>query len=123
MADDCEDLMKCYLRDWGKWAQRDGVNRLWFLNRSPEQIDHTKYHEGDHPLEELVDKKIAELGKFHKVARDALYFFYVYEDQDGGKLGWPEVAEKMQCSKHAVMAAHKFALGFLAASIPSYMVA
>lgn len=123
MIDHCEDQMKSLLRDWGRWAQRDGINRMWFLNRSPEQLDHTKYHEGDHPIEELVDAKIAELGHFHRVARDALYFFYVYEEPGIGHLGWPEVAEKMQCSKHAVQAAHKFALGFLAASIPSYLAA
>lgn len=123
MTDSCESTVKDYLRDWGNWAKRDGVNRLWFLNRSAEQIDHTKYHEGEHPVEELIDAKIAELGKFHKVARDALYFFYVYEEPGTGKLGWPEVAEKMQCSRHAVQAAHKFALGYLAASLPQYMAA
>lgn len=123
MTDHCEDQMKDLLRDWGKWAKRDGVNRLWFMNCSPEQIDHNKYHEGDHPVEEMIDKKIAELGDFHKVARDSLYLFYVYEDPVMGSLGWPEVAKKLQCSKHAVMAAHKFALGFLAASMPKYLAA
>lgn len=123
MTDHCEDQMKDLLRDWGKWARRDGVNRLWFLNRSPELVDHTKYHEGEHPVEEIIDAKIAELSKFHKVARDALYYFYVYEEPGVGKLSWPEVAERMQCGTYAVQAAHKFALGFLAASLPRYLAA
>lgn len=123
MTDQCEDQMKSHLNKWGKWAKRDGLQRLWFMNKSPEQVDHTKCHEGDHPLEEMIDKKVAELGKFHPTAMTALYLFYAYEEPGVGKLGWPEVAKKMQCSKHAVMAAHKFALGFLAASIPNYLAA
>lgn len=123
MDKNCEAKVRSLLHRWGDWAKRDGVNKLWFLNCSPEYIDHTKYREGDHPVEEKIDAVVSELFRVHPVAREAVYFYYVYEDPELGKLGWPDVAKKMQCSKHAIEQAHKFAIGFVAGSISQQLAA
>lgn len=112
----CEDKVRSLFHRWGKWAKRDGLNKLWFMNCSINP-NRGKFHEGDNPVEERIDRVVSELYSFHPLAREVVYLYYVYEDPELGKLGWPDVQKKLQCSRSAVEQAHKFALGFVAGSV------
>lgn len=113
VAKEYKEIVEDALRLWGKWARRDGVNKLWFLNKAPHLVDHEKYHEGEHPLEMLVDAAVARLRRCHPVARDVLYLYYVYEEEDGSHLSWDDISKKLECSRPTVNLARAYAIGAL----------
>lgn len=119
-SDEYKQLVEDALHQWGKWAQRDGVNKLWFLNKAPHLVDHEKYHEGEHPLEEYMDGLVSRMGKHNPVARNVLYLYYVYEEDDGSHLSWVDIAKKLQCSRPTVNQARGYATGALTQPLLDY---
>lgn len=115
--DDKTGAAKDVLSRWGRWARRDGVARLGMPTDLRFELK-GKFHEGDFPLEEKVDRVVAALidsKAGYDLSARVLKCYYVERNDDGSAMSFEQIAGACGCGTRKVREEFKFALGYVSA--------